>query len=335
MNVSVVLERDPVERMRLAAWLSEQPGVNVFAIASADELPAVLDAQDVSIAIVGRVDGVPRRDVVRSLLDAGCRGVMLTAVEPNELDFEFPRNVHLASGLANPARVRLILRRYLQPSREFSPAFRVPELLQMLCLSHASGLVVGSREGRDVGTIEVVEGEVWGARDALGSGPEALARLCAPSISGRVRALEPETLDARSLHGDWQGLLLDALRATDERGLTGGDLDRGPLDDGSGEGAELRWTGTFSALPDPERIAPSTVGEVVPSAPPAIDPSVEEARAFAAQKEEAARALLARDYQRAAVAFRRAAALRPEDEIVRMNLERLRALGYSGEEEPS
>lgn len=120
MNVSVVLERDPVERMRLAAWLSEQPGVNVFAIASADELPAVLDAQDVSIAIVGRVDGVPRRDVVRSLLDAGCRGVMLTAVEPNELDFEFPRNVHLASGLANPARVRLILRRYLQPSREFS-----------------------------------------------------------------------------------------------------------------------------------------------------------------------------------------------------------------------
>lgn len=106
------------------------------------------------------------------------------------------------------------LRRVTHARRSLPISFTPIDVIQMTGTAKESRSLTIMRDGKEVGTIEMREGEVWSASDAEGEGEEAFRRLLRPEMRARVRA--PKDAPARNIQRPLMTLLLDALRANDE-----------------------------------------------------------------------------------------------------------------------
>jgi hypothetical protein len=89
-----------------------------------------------------------------------------------------------------------------------------PELIQMLCLCRRS-LMLRLETGSERAAVWLSNGEIHHAvSDAL-SGQTAMSRIVRAG-SGRFRAIAASVLPARSIHQDWQHVMLEAAREGDE-----------------------------------------------------------------------------------------------------------------------
>lgn len=89
-----------------------------------------------------------------------------------------------------------------------------PELIQMLCLCRRS-LMLRIETGSERAAVWLSNGEIHHAvSDAL-SGQSAMSRIVRAD-SGRFRAIATSVLPARSIHQDWQHVMLEAAREGDE-----------------------------------------------------------------------------------------------------------------------
>jgi len=153
-------------------------------------------------------------------------------------------------------------------------------------------VLVLSRDGNDVGVIEVQGGEVWTAFDALGVGEDAFARLIRPEMRARVSPAtgsKKERAIFRGLHE----LMLDSLRRIDEGQV---------------------------AVPPP--LSPAQL-EARLATPEQLQSRVRQLN------DEARRLMMARNYEEAARVLVWLSELDPGSSLVRANLEQLRRLGFS------
>jgi hypothetical protein len=165
------------------------------------------------------------------------------------------------------------------------------DLIQMLCMSTDSKVLVISQDDADIGVIEVRNGEVWTAFDGLGVGEDAFARLIRPEMRARMSPSRASPKD-RTIFGGLHELLLESLRRIDE-----GQVSAPP---------KLSATRLAAELDSPEELAVK------------INDLTLLAR----------RLLTVRDYNEAARALALLAELDPSSQLVRANLEQLHRLGY-------
>jgi hypothetical protein len=89
-----------------------------------------------------------------------------------------------------------------------------PELIQMLCLCRRS-LMIRIESQSERAAVWLSNGEIHHAvSDAL-SGQKAMSRIVRVD-NGRFRAIATSVLPARSIHQDWQHVMLEAAREGDE-----------------------------------------------------------------------------------------------------------------------
>ena len=211
--------------------------------------------------------------------------------------------------------------------------FSAPDYIQLACIGQHSVCVNIDQESRELGQIIVYRGEIWAAQDDQGKGLLAFERLLLRSLDrGKVRAHCRNLTGApgpRTVEGPWQGLLLEAARRWDERGLpqTGNlpdlDFEMGAAVLGDPPDCDPEWD-----LDD----APGNLPLAMPAEPrPTL---ATDATSFEDLRETALSALLKKDYSRAYVALVTANRLQPQDTLIRANLLRLKTLGYGEPDGP-
>jgi len=189
--------------------------------------------------------------------------------------------------------------------------FQLSDYLQLAGLGKYSVVLAIEAEGGADGRVEIVDGEVWNAHWEELSGEEALAALLAQTEQTvRVRSLSERPTE-RQIERGLQEVMLDLVRQHDENRRDTVALNLAEL------GIATRDTATEVGAPAPS--APAAASTPPPSPTTVDSGEVEFERLFA----EGMEAALARDYPRAAEAFRKAQKLRPGDPRVRFNLERV------------
>ena len=290
MSLVVVADADLRERMRCIRIVADQTPASALGAASWHELAQVLD----DVPSVGLVlytyalAGAPD-DAIPRLLARTKRLVL--AVNPDE-------SVPQTEGLDRTARpiaeetLVMMARALSVPATPPHVSFVPVDFLQMICMSGGSHVLVLSHDGCDVGVIEVRDGEVWTAFDALGVGEDSFARLVRPEMRARV---SPATgsRKARSIFSGLHELVLESLRRIDEGKV---------------------------AMPPP--LSPLQL-EASLSSPEQLAARVRQLN------EEARRLLVARNYEEAARMLVSLSQLDPTSHLVRANLEQLRRLGFS------
>jgi len=254
------------------------------------ELAQVLDeVPDVGLVLFARsLLGAPD-DALERLLARTKRVVLaLDADDPAPPDSSVTRTPR---PIAEEALI-LLARSLALPSSPPHASFVPVDFLQMICMSGGSQILVLSHERKDVGVIEVQNGEVWTAFDALGVGEDAFARLI--SVEMRARA-SPATgsRKERTIFKGLHELVMESLRRIDE-GQVALPQSLSP--------AQLE-----AALATPEQLA----------------------QRIRQLNDEARRLLMARNYEEASRALSTLSELDPASHLVRANLEQLRRLGFS------
>lgn len=221
--------------------------------------------------------------------------------------------------------LRALVRDRLGPRVTDEAPFGVADYVQLACIGkHSVAIDVIGRDGNH-GLVAVVGGEIWHAEDDRGAGIAAFHRLTfAEGVEVHCRTLASPP-GRRTVDGRWEALLMDSARIHDEgqrhAARTEDDLD-------------VLFAGAVAALDDEDhgpRPPESPAVPEVASAPrlaagTETSPIVDE---FVTLRDRALDAVLDRDYPTAVRAFAAAHALRPDDQQVVANLERLAALGYS------
>lgn len=184
--------------------------------------------------------------------------------------------------------------------------FSAVDYVQLACMARRSARIVVSEGGRATGEILVWNGELWSARDRLGRGEEALARIVfAERGVVHVHTLSADAVGERELLRSWQHVLLDLARRHDEA----------QRDDENGSGVHPRLS-----------VRPEAKGVLVASA--SVPPP--DGATFDAWFERGVEALLRKQFDDAYEAFSAAERCGPGDARVRANLARLEAMGFGG-----
>ena len=179
----------------------------------------------------------------------------------------------------------------------FGPA----DYVQLACMGRHSVHIELCRGESVVGEIDIVQGSIWFAHDAIGVGPEAFGRLVfATKVNVTCETLEAESGE-RNIFEEWEPLLLDAAQHLDE----------------------ATRSGEMEAIRQSE--APLFDGAVNPIDVPKAAP-VPAADEFDRFLDQGMDAMLAREYGRARELLERAAQLRPDSTMVQANLARLREI---------
>lgn len=289
MSLVVIADPDLRERMRCIRIVATQTQASALGAASWQELVQVLDdTQDVSLVVYARsLAGAPADAL--ELLGARIKRVVV-ALEPHEDASTI--NGFARIGRPIPEESLVVMARSLPtPSAPPQTSFAPVDFLQMLCMSGGSQVLVLTREGVDVGVIEVRAGEVWTAFDALGVGEEAFARLVRPELRARLSGATSSRKE-RTITKSLSELLLESLRQIDE-----GKVQSSP---------PLAPAQLELALSTPEQLA-ARIRQL---------------------NDDARRLLMARDYDDAARVLLLLSELDPGSTLVRANLEQLRRLGY-------
>ena len=290
MSLVVIAEPNLRERMRCIRIVAEQTPASALGAASWPELSQVLsEVPDVGLVLFARsLLGAPE-DALELLLSHTKRVVL--ALDAGEEPPAENGVTHTARPVAEEALV-MLARSLVQPSSPPHANFMPVDFLQMICMSGGSQILVLSHERRDVGVIEVRQGEVWTAFDALGVGEDAFARLIRPEMRARASSATRSSKE-RTIFKGLSELVLDSLRRIDE-----------------GEVAQ------------PQSLSPAQL-EAALATPDQLAQRVRQLN------EEARRLLMARSYDEASRVLATLAELDPGSHLVRANLEQLRRLGFS------
>ncbi len=198
------------------------------------------------------------------------------------------------------------------------------DFVQLACMGRHSITIRIYRNGRDIGDIFVNKGQLWSARDRKGDGQEALRRLLFMyDVRVAVHSLADINGHPRTIHGNWQNVLLDSARMTDE--VKKGTASTSSEDFVSEEDyvcEELDWGDTFDEARTVSE-SPSTAD----TNPEQTD--IQQQVRFEELFDHGIEALLAHRYRDAFCAFREAKEIRPEDTKVHANLVRLHEMGYA------
>lgn len=289
MSLVVVADPDLRERMRCIRIVADQTPASALGAANWPELTQVLDdVPNVGLVVYTRsLAGAPD-DAVPRLLERTKRLVL--AVSDGEELSGTDGLSRINRPIAEEALV-MMARAVNVPAAPPHMSFVPVDFLQMICMSGGSHILVLSQEGRDVGVIEVRDGEVWTAFDALGVGEDAFARLVRAEMRARVSPAAGSRKE-RSLFKGLNELVLESLRRIDEGQV---------------------------AMPPP--LSPAQL-EATLSSPEQL---AERVRLL---NEEARRLLVARSYDEAARVLSWLSELDPSSHLVRANLEQLRRLGF-------
>jgi hypothetical protein len=287
MRLAIVADPDLRERIRCTRVIAGETSLSAIGAGTWEEL-------------VQAFEGVPRVELVLwapplpgeppdalAWLDARARRLVISGAP----GLTAPAHVaRVARPLADEPLI-LLARAAGGSSAAHRVSFSPVDFLQMVTMAGESHTLVIARGGADVGVIEVREGHVWTAFDALGVGEEAFARLLRPEMRCRVSPKKGHAAD-RTIWKELSELALEALTRIDE----GSVLEPPPI--------SLRRI--EAALATPEELA-ATLKQL---------------------SAEARRLLMERSYDEAARALVRLAELDPASPLVRANLEQLRKLGY-------
>jgi DNA-binding response OmpR family regulator len=301
----LVIEDEPMLRSAVVAGLSRLKGIEVVGVGTVTAALAEISLRPPAV-VISDID-LPDRSGIELLGELGARGlkphVVFVSAYVKAYRPQIPPNAGV-DVLEKPVgldALRALVQQRVQATTEASP-FGVADYLQLATLGHHS--VVIEIAGATSGTITVVAGEAWSAEDALGVGMAAFRRLAmATGTLVRCQTLTVEP-GPRSLTGNPESLLLECARLADEGGR----------DDAF---AELSLE-EAPVIPIPTASAPRPT--LAPA--PAMDPEVEFEHWF----EVAVEALLAKKSSEALDAFRRAAALRPDDAKTQINVAKLEKL---------
>lgn len=271
MSTILLIDPEPRERARVTAGVSAR-GRTIVSCATVEEglLACAERPHFVVFGIVNIEHAKPDFLKLRQRWPAA--DILIAA--PLELalpDLDIGGQVHLDQRPLSLRRLALLIKRRATTSAVGLPRVGLADLIQMAAIGGHTMRISCSREEIDVGSVDVVGGQLVSARDAKGRGLEALSRLLDPGIRARVHELDEAP--ARDIELEWQHALFEAMRLADEE--------------------------------KQER-------------PPSFEETMREVSS----------ALLARNYAKAALALGLAAEQRPDDPFVRVNIERLRKLGY-------
>jgi CheY-like chemotaxis protein len=303
----LIIEDETTLRSSMAKGLAKLPGIVVHEAGSLEQAVAVMD-RDPPELILSDID-LPDRSGIEILGELGKRGLRIPVVFISAYlkayGAQIPRhaNVEVREKPVGLEELRDLVRDRIgtvSSEAEVAP-FEATDYLQLACMGRRSVVIdVGGEGERRQGRIIVYEGEVWAVRDADGEGEDAFRRLVMSSgVSVRCRTLT-EQPGERNVTSSWESLLLDAAREADEESVAG----------------------VFG----PDESSPATDAGGGPTEAAAADDGFDEIwdRGIAA--------LLDHRYEEARSAFLDARAVRPADGRIAANLERLKQMGYGGEE---
>ena len=292
MNLAVVVDPALRERMRCIRIIADQTSMSALGAASWHELDQLLvDAPSVGLVFYTHPLLDAPEDAIQQLISRTKRLVL--AVEDGQDVPDVPdapgvtRTTHPIAEETLVVLARAQARPSTPPHVNFAPV----DFLQMICMSGGSHVLVLSTDGGDAGIIEVRDGQVWTAFDALGVGEDAFARLIRPEMRARVSGA-PGSRKERAIFKGLQELVFESLRRIDE-GLVS-------------QPPPMSARQLEATLATPEQLA-------------------ERIRQL---NEDARRSMMLRNYDEAARALVGLSELDPTSHLVRANLEQLRKLGY-------
>ena len=214
MSLAVVAEPDALERARCMRILVRQTPFSAFGVATWDELECALeDEHQVELVVFNtELPGAPE-DAIARLLERAQRLVVTPRNEGEELP-DNPR-VSRTTHPISEEKLVLLARSTGRLSTEIRMNFMPVDLIQMICMSGDSQVLIVSQDGADTGVIEVRNGEVWTAYDGMGVGEEAFARLIRPEMRARISPSKGTTKE-RSIFCGLHELVLESSRRIDE-----------------------------------------------------------------------------------------------------------------------
>jgi len=225
----LVLEDNAVEAMLVQQTVKKAlPQSTVMRAASIEEAQALLSEYEVDLFILDV--NLPDGSGIDFLCDVqivnpGCKAIIVTA-DPLPEHRQTAQSLGVLRFIEKPidtATFQQVIRGLMdsqvgEPEMQFRGALSnlTPmDILQLKCLAHAT-VTLEFVSGGERGRIYVNDGQlVHAATDHLG-GLEALTFILGWK-SGNVNELQETHTGTPTLEGDWQGLLLNAFQAVDER----------------------------------------------------------------------------------------------------------------------
>lgn len=326
MHRILIIEDEAVLRSSLVRGLGAQRDwIVVGAATVTDGLRSIDEARpDILLTDID----LPDRSGLEILGELGKRGLSIPVVFMSAYlkayGAQIPRhaNVHVLEKPVGLDQLRNVVRSRLGGDVSSSP-FSLPDYLQLACMGkHSVRILVPDHDGE----VIVYRGVLWTARDAKGEGKAAFQRLALTnSAAVHVDALEGSP-PSQTIAEDWQRLLLDTARLSDE----GADFE---LEDVN---FDIRDDGDpLDPFGDAAAGSPAASDEASDTSPGASRPDAGAAaegsassRALKRELDRFAEAILDKDYVTARAALTAAAALAPEDARVVANLRRLDELGW-------
>lgn len=292
MRLALVADADARERLRCIRGIAMHTSVSAVGAANWEELEEVVEGVPVLslILFAPPFPGAPEDAVDRLLVRS--RRLVIATTEDMESSQRAPGSglMHVRRPISEEMLV-VLARGAGTTSASQRISFATVDFLQMICMTGDSHTLIVSAEGVEVGVIEVRDGRVWTAFDALGVGEEAFARLVRPEMRARVRSVGPSRME-RTIHKDLAEIVLDALRRIDE-----------------------------GTVPPPPPLAREKLQDALAS-------PEEVATLLKDLTTEARRLMMERAYNGAAHTLIRISELDPNSALVRANLGQLRKLGY-------
>lgn len=288
MSIAIVAEANSAERARCVSILARQTPLGALGASNWSELQEVLGTDcDIGLVVYdSSLPGAPP-DALEALASRASR----LAVVADDATASIPEG---ATRLRQPIQAEalvLLARSAFNVATSSQTTFQPVGLVQMLCMSGESHVLVISNDDADVGVLEIREGALWTAYDSLGVGAEAFARLMHPRMRARSSPGQGFATE-RTIFASPEELIFDSLRLIDE--------------------------GKVSVPPPLSAKTPQPVAADAPKRVTDISELVVRAR----------RLLTERNYNEATKTLSRIAERDPGSPLVRANLEQLHSLGY-------
>lgn len=288
MSIAIVADAHSAERARCVSILARQTPLGALGASNWSELQEVLGTDcDIGLVVYdSSLPGAPP-DALESLANRVSR----LAVVATDDTATLPAG---ATRLRQPVQAEalvLLARSAFNVATSSQTTFQPVGLVQMLCMSGESHVLVISHDDADVGVLEIREGALWNAYDSLGVGAEAFARLMHPRMRARSSPGQGFATE-RTIFASAEELIFDSLRLIDE--------------------------GKVSVPPPLSAKTAQPVAEDAPKRVTDISELVVRAR----------RLLTERNYNEATKTLSRIAERDPGSALVRANLEQLHSLGY-------
>lgn len=226
MQRILIVEDEDALRVGMVRALSKLPEVTVVSAGTVRDALVEIDLAPPD-AVISDLD-LPDRLGAELLGELERRGihapVTFVSAYTRELGAHIPRSarVRVIDKPVSLEKLREIAIAALATrDSELPPPFGPADYLQLACLGRHSVLIT-QRESHvaehPTGRIVVWRGELWSARDEQGEGPAAFQRLVTRSGTFRCHTLDRDP-GPRQIEGQWEMMLLDAMRLDDERRL--------------------------------------------------------------------------------------------------------------------